>query len=181
MLELAVITGFETTAHTVEIFDGAARPFYFLENKEGKRVTFNLPPGKYLPACEIKPLEKPLRYVCPELPKKEKSVPVVPELDITVGSNPNKASYKNATGEMFIDYSIWNKAIPERRFVMGHELAHTYYFTEWKCDVFSAAKMLERGYNPSQCFYANHHCLSDAQEARKKILYDFLRKVKCYE
>lgn len=181
MLELETITGFESTERVVEIFDGAQRPFYYLENPQGKRVTFNLPVGKYYPACEIEPLEKPLRYVCPELPKKEKNVPMVPRLNIEVAANPNKASYRNADGYMLIDHSIWDKSIPERRFVMGHELGHTYYFTEWKCDVFSAFTMLEQGYNPSQCFYANFHCLSAAQDERKNILYTQLKKVKCYE
>lgn len=181
MLAIDCITGFESTARVVEIFDGACRPFYYIENLQGKRVTFNLPDGKYFPSCDVEQLSRPLEYVCPALPKREKNVPIVETLNIKVEANPNKASYANATGEMLIDYSIWQKSIPERRFVMGHELGHTYYFTEWKCDLFSAFTMLEQGYNPTQCFYANFHCLSDAQNERKNILFTQLKKVKCYE
>lgn len=175
------ITGFESNSNPVEILDANFKSFYFLENKNKERVTFNLPEGKYIFNCDAKELKKPLRYEAPELPKKEKFVETAETIEISVTDNPNKASFKHWTGEMFIDFSIWEKSIPFRRFVMGHELGHTFYFTEWKCDVFSAHSMLSQGYNPSQCFYANYYCLSDAQKERKQKLYDWLKQVKCYE
>lgn len=177
---LKEITGFESYSPVIIIKHGG-KIFYYKENLEQKRITFNLPTGNFEVHCEIERLKRPLRYEYPKLPPKEKKNGVAPQINITIGQNPNKASYTYKTGEMFLDEAIDNRDRCGKVFVMGHELGHSYYTTEWKCDVFSASQMLERGFNPSQCYYANAFCLSAKQGHRKDILFSFLEKVKCYE
>lgn len=180
-VNLEKITGFESNCEKIEVLDNCGRTFYFMPNPERKRITFNLPDGEFFFCCDFKFLPRPLRYVCPPLPPKEKNIEVVKDLKITVTNNPHKASFKNVTGEMVLDYSFLEKPIPARRFVMGHEVGHNYYFTEWKCDYYSAYTMLQEGYNPSQCYYANAFCLSERQSERKEQLFKLLCKVKSHE
>lgn len=181
LLIVSEVSGFKSNDLIIEVLDTNYKAFYYFENPNSKTVTFNLPIGEYIILCDVEKLANHLRYVCPELPRKEKNIETPEKINISVLDNPNKASFENWSGNMLIDHSIWSKPIPQRRFVMGHELGHTYYFTEWKCDVFSAYGMLQMGYNPSQCFYANYFCLSDGQRERKIKLHNWLKKVKCYE
>lgn len=180
-MRLKEITGFCSNSPVVLITRGG-KTFYYIENEELKRITFNLPAGVYeVIGCEIVRLKRPIRYETPKLPIPEKKIKIPETFDVQIGTNPNKASTNVHEGWMKVDPSIIERDICQGLFVMGHELGHCYYFTEWKCDVFSASEMLKRGYNPSQCYYANSLCLSDKQEQRKDILFDFLTKTKAHE
>lgn len=178
---LSKITGFESYDSPVRVNDERGRIFYFMPNKSEKRIIFNMPPGKYFFESDCSELKRPLRYECPALDKKEKNIAVVNDLEIIITDNPNKASFENKTGRMVLDNSFIEKTKPQIRFVMGHELGHNYYFSEEKCDYYSAYTMLSEGYNPTQCYYANSFCLSDRQEERKEILFTRLQKVVCHE
>lgn len=183
LINISEITGFESNDLFIEVLDFAGREFYYFENPNGNRITFNLPPGEYFFTCNAKKLVRALRYVCPELPKPEKKIKVkeLKDEDIMFGENIRKASFDNKAGKMFMDNSFKDKTIPQIRLVMGHELGHNYYYTESLCDIYSAKTMLDAGFNPSQCYYANAFCLSDSNGKRKEALYKFLKLVKCYE
>lgn len=183
IVNISEVKGFESNAPIIKVLDGSGQIFYYMENPEQKRITFNLPPGEYFFTVDFDFLKRPLRYVCPDLPKPEKKIPVkkLSENDITFGVNKHKASFDNENGKMFLDNSFKEKTIPQRRFVMGHEVGHNYYYTESFCDIYSAKTMLDSGYNPSQCYYANTFCLSDSNGKRKEALYQFLKLVRCYE
>ncbi len=180
---LTEITGFESYEKIIKVLDSEGKIFYFMKNPTESRITFNMPSGRYNFESFCVALERPLTYKCPDLPVKEKNINVVENLEIILCSNPNKMSFENQIGRMKIDYSFLDKTIPERRFVMGHELGHNYYFSEDKCDYYSAYTMLSEGYNPSQCFYANTFCLSanPNNDKRKEKLLSQMLKVKCYE
>mgnify|MGYP003346752442 FL=1 len=76
-------------------------------------------------------------------------------------------------------------------FVLFHENGHffyggekhgtkAYFDNEHYCDCYAAKKMLERGFNPSQCLFAVEMCLSeeDSSRDRKDRMFDFLKRVK---
>jgi hypothetical protein len=182
MLTLNKIQGFESYSPVILILDDRGKPFYYFENKKGNRITFNLPKGNYtVKDSIISDLKRPLRYVCPLLPLDEKNIPVTQNFDVKIGVNENKASIDTKNGFVLLDEKFINEDKPQLIFIQFHELGHFKYFTEWKCDVFSAAMMLERGYNPTQCYYSSAFCLSQKQEERKNKLLKFLERVKCYE
>lgn len=159
-------------------------PFYFFENVNKDIVYFNLPSSNVL--CNdfytennIKCLDNHyLEFDNIQLPKKEKNFVVKNNYTFTLGKNPNKASIKIFEGEILMDESFKYEPIPFATFVAFHELGHNYYYTEKYCDMFATNEMLKRGYNPSQCYYSNYYCLSDAQKERKKFQFDYLEKIK---
>jgi len=177
------ITGFECFDKTISIVDELGKPFYYIRNGEGKRITFNLPKGEYYTENELNPLPKPLTYKPAALPSNEKFLVSVPEcLTIIQQPNPHKASTDAKRGLIISDPSITEKPKPINVFIWLHEVGHTAYYTEWKCDVFAAYMMLTRyGYNPSQCCYSSHHSLRAESEPRKLKLFDYLLKCKVYE
>ena len=137
-----------------------------------------MPEGLYNTINYITELKRPLVYICPSLPTPEKTIPIK-DITISRGNNPHKASIEVKTGEISLDDSYTDPC--EIAFILGHEIGHFLYKTEWKCDLYSCNEMLKRGYNPSQCLYNQNFCLSDKQDERKKIVNDWLEKVKCYE
>lgn len=146
-------------------------------------VEFNLPIGTFYFEGDFTQLDKPLVYIIPDLPKYEKRIKMK-KIDISVVDNPNKASIDVLTGKVYFDKVIkddWETA--KKVFILGHEIGHNYYKTELFCDLFSAKKMLENGFNPSQCFYSSFYCLSNGNIGvdRKQQLLNFLEKVKIKE
>jgi hypothetical protein len=182
MLILDKTQGFKSFSPVIHIKDGRGKTFYYFDNKKGERITFNLPKGEYkVFDCFISDLKRPLTYVCPPLPKREKNIPVTQNFDVKVGINKNKASIDVREGFVLLDEKFIQEDLPQLIFIQFHELGHFLYFTEWKCDVFSASEMLKRGFNPTQCYYSSAFCLSQKQEERKNTLLKFLKGVKCYE
>ncbi len=175
------IKGFESNDPIIEILDNSGNRFYYLENLNYERVTFNLPTGLYYTDCDLTALKKPLKYVTPKLPIREKHIRVHKNIKTYDKENPNKASINVSKGFIIIDPEYISGNIPREVFIKFHEHGHYYYKTEWKCDVFSASEMLKRGYNPSQCYYSSAFCLSDNQNERKDILLNFLEKTICHE
>lgn len=176
------IKGFMCNEREIIILDNTHKPFYYFPNDNGNEITFNLPSGEYFTDCNILPLSNALKYDLPKLPRDEKNVKYPKDFILNIEPNKNKCSVDIKTGQIYFDTKLFNEwEKPKINFVLFHELSHCHYFTEWKCDVFAASKMLEIGFNPSQCLYSSYHCLSESQEDRKNKLETFLKKVKCYE
>lgn len=175
------LTGFESFDSIILITDSRGNTFYYMENEKCDRVAFNLIAGEYNTTSEISPLQRPLEYVLPNLPRPERWMRVPDNFDVEFTPNKNKASVNLWDGLAFVDNDYSEGDTPQLIFLQYHELGHYYYKTEWKCDVFAAYQMIKRGFNPSQCYYADACCLSDKNDARKNILLAWLKKVKCYE
>lgn len=176
---LNTITGFESNAPLILIKKGRAT-FYLFKNEQQKNITFNLPKGVYNTDCEIFKLKRPLVYIHPSLPSPEKDLPIAEKIDIRVGKNPNKATVDKripTLTKILIDESMLENPC-ECEFILFHELGHYFYRTEWKCDLFSAAEMLKRGFNPSQIIFSSICGLSNKQDERKDILFNFLKQTK---
>lgn len=179
------ITGIACRDEIIKLTNREGRTLYYFENPERKRVTFNIPTGEWQTDNDLTRLRRPLIYVCPKLPKPDKTGDIKP-LKYFVEDNPNKCSIDVKTGNVIIDKSIFEKDIPFLCFVLFHENGHFFYkggtFSgEACCDIFAAKKMMERGYNPSQIYFAQEFCLSEKSIERKDFLYNWLKKVKCYE
>lgn len=175
------LTGFESYAPVIAIFDDRGNAFYYFENDDEERITFNLIPGNYDLRCEISPLRRPLTYVLPKLPKAERYLKVPENFDFEFYPNRNKASVDLQNGFGIVDTDYEHGDTPQLIFLKSHEIGHYIYKTEWKCDVYAALSMIERGFNPTQCYYAEACCLSDNGKVRKNILLAWLKKIKCYE
>ena len=163
------IEGFHGT--DVEIYH-EGKPFYFFEGE----TFFNLPKGTFESVGRVEQLKNRIVYDTPSLSKPEKFIKMK-GIKIHVEENPNKASIDVNTGNVYFDEDLNNKLyVPNKVFVLGHELGHNYYKDECKCDFFSAKKMLDNGFNPSQCYHSTSVCLGQRNEERKEKLLNFLRQ-----
>ena len=160
----------------------AGKPFYvsqkFLDN--GLAPAFNLPAGEYHTGNTFKKLSNPVKFKVkiPEgLPKNWKTVLKkygMPKFQIRY--NENKASIDVAKKLIIIDPYLADRAPAYvRDFVLFHELGHIFFprrkyislndptgiKAESLCDEFAAMMMIEKGYNPSQCFHGINKCLTD--------------------
>lgn len=171
-------TGFETDAANVAIYNSDFSPFY-VKTRQGSKLEFNLPPGAYYCEQKLTQLKKPVEYKAPALPKPERklNLPSNP-IQIIFRPNPNKCSIFLNLGLIVCDPSIKIKSKAEQMFVVYHEIGHYLYKTEKFCDMYAAARMLEDGYNPSQCVYSVNGCLSDQSQERKQNIFNFSKKVK---
>jgi hypothetical protein len=139
-----------------------------------------LPAGKYNTSNKLSALPKPLNYVHKKLPKPERNFPI-PNLRVVVKPNPHKCTIYFKTGIIELDPEMAKLPRPNLMHILFHETGHFLYKTEWKCDVFSCAKMLKFGYNPSQCLKVLMHNLSSNKEEtlnRAEKNYEFLKSVK---
>ena len=61
-------TGFRSKSPIVTVWTDAGEPFYIIERK-GTDILFNLPKGNYLIECDFEKLKSPVNYKLPKLPK----------------------------------------------------------------------------------------------------------------
>lgn len=180
-MNLSQITGFRGKAPII-IKDSVGRNFYVKtkSNKPDGFVYFNLPAGKYITDNVLTKLRRPIVYKVGDLPKPERSKKI-PELNIIVAPNPRKCTIYFDSGRIVLDPSMAKLARPNLLHIFFHEVAHYFYITEWKCDLFSCVQMLKRGYNPSQCLKVMMHNLSSSKQQtleRTTRNYKFLKNVK---
>ena len=195
-LLLSNVTGFACSDKTICIKQrGDNKTLYFQDNPAGVEMTFNVPAGKWTTNNKLRKLKKPLVYICPPIAEPELHRERKP-FKFRVESNPNKVTisfaYKNFA-DIKCDPEIWAQSIPAFVFVMMHEHGHYYYggkdkdlnpkgyyASETKCDIYACNKMLQNGFNPSQCIWGINLCLSDAGPAkeRKSNVLEWVNKVR---
>lgn len=172
-IQIKNISGF--LGSDVEVYHNG-KLFYL--NDSGENIEFNLPCGSFeIEGKNIECLERPLLYKTPKISIPQKNIKMK-EMVIHFVDNPNKASIHVQSGNTYFDSELaemWET--PKKIFVLGHELGHNFYKDEILCDIYSAKKMLENGFNPSQCIYSSVTCLSKGAEERKNKLLNFLKKV----
>jgi len=165
------VQGFTSNSKVIRVdVKNTLHPFYYFQNNKEEQVTFNLPDGfEYDFKCICEPC-KPVEYICPPLPKREKFIMPLSfdEYKIFVEDNPHKAQVNILKGIIKLDKGFFNEPIPMMYHVLFHEIGHNLYFAEWKCDVFAANEMLKIGFNPSQCFYSDYFCLSNSENNKKR-------------
>ena len=162
--------GFVTTDKKIRIFDKNRKPFYIFDAH--KDVTrFNLPKGVFYTKNKISPLKKPVRYRL-VLPKRERNIKRPKRIRIKWGNNPNKASIRLKTGQIFID-NIFREDYPAfvPTYLFFHEIGHYFYASEKGADAWARVQMLKRGYNPSQIYMASSLTLSDKSQHRLRACY----------
>jgi hypothetical protein len=144
--------------------------FYYHKGNEKGKFYFNLPKGIYQSEGEIYKLKKPIVKHLPKLPKREVFYKIPKKVKVIITKNKNKCSIDLRKNTIYLDPEISKKGYSELTFVLFHEIGHYYYKTEEKCDLFAARKMLEMGFNPSQCGLSINNTLSDYSQERKKCL-----------
>ena len=168
------ISGFAFRGKVKVFREGEPLPFYIREGK-GR---FNLPKGEYDIKCdEVKRLRKPVRMKLPRLAKRDRfDIPLPESITVEYVDNPNKMSIFLRDGEIFADPHFLDYPSYVRTFVFFHEIGHYFYYGEHNCDLFSARKMLERGYNQSQIRIAQNLTLSGRSQNRCNFLQKELKK-----
>ena len=172
------ITGFKCADRVIIIRDSKGLPFYTFKNVSGKTVWFNLPKGLYETDNTLT-RTLPRKYHLPNLPKRERNYKLPERIKYVYAPNKNKCSiFFNAKPiTVVMDNSFKSKPKPFRVFIRLHEIAHFFYSTEWKCDLFACKMMAKLGYNPSQFGSANTFCLSEGNQ-RATISKNYSKKVK---
>lgn len=145
-------TGFRSTM-PFSIVDNKGILFYdntFTDHiSRGEPVEFNLPAGVYRYDGNFVKLDSPVKMPDIFLPPKERNL-VQKKYKIKYGDNPNKCTIFYAPGVILFDNSFKNAPLYIRYGIYFHELGHLCYKTEEKADAYSAKKMLDLGFNPSQ-------------------------------
>ena len=171
-------TGFKSGDAVICIYDEDFAPFYYMERK-GKEISFNLPKGVYHTENNITALKSPIQYASPSLPKAEKNLQAPDSIEIIWSENPHKCSILLNIGLIVCSPYIKSKSRAEQMFIIYHELGHYLYKTESYCDLYATKRMLEDGFNPSQCVYSVNGCLThDKSIARKDNVYNFAKKIR---
>lgn len=194
--KLNKITAFSCSDPIIHITNENGKTLYYFENTKGIKVEFNLIPSKnngWFSDNELEKLDRVICYVSPPLqPAKirRKLKPLV----VRVAENPNKCTVDFSNDDyvdMHTDPKLWyDSAIPFLVFIQFHEQGHfkwgnekpntkEYFIAESNCDKFACKKMLEKGFNPSQCLFAVELSLSEGESSRwrKDEIFKFLKKV----
>lgn len=171
-------TGFSSMDETIAIYDEHFAPFYII-SKKGKTIEFNLPKGTYHTDNSLKVLSSPVKYNVPALPKAEKQMTPPSNIEIVWMENPNKCSILLNTGLIVCSPYIKSKSRAEQMFIIYHELGHYLYKTEKYCDLYATKRMIEEGFNPSQCVFSVNGCLTqDKSVDRKENVFNFAQKIR---
>lgn len=145
-------TGFSSTLPFV-IYELNGNIFYssdFTDKIEkGETLNFNLPAGSYKYNGSFIKLPKPVPIKTITLPPRERNL-ANKRYNITFGDNPNKCTIFYDKGIILFDNQFKNSPLYVKYAIYYHELGHHWYKTEFKADLFSAKKMLDKGFNPSQ-------------------------------
>ena len=169
-------TGF-TSSLPFEIFEPNGNLFYssdFTDHiAKGERLDFNLPAGEYKYNGSFIKLAAPVPVKNITLPLPERDIKRK-RYSIIYGTNPNKCSIFYDTGVILFDNSFKSKPLYIKYGVYYHELGHHWYTTESKADLYSAKKMLDKGFNPSQIGLASIESLSEKSFERKEKIVNHL-------
>jgi hypothetical protein len=135
----------------------------------GKPLEFNMMPGKFMYDGNFVKLDSPVPVKNIATPLKERNVKAG-RFDIQFGNNPNKCTIFYDAKVILFDNSFLNKPLYIKYTIYFHELAHLYYVTESKADLYACKVLLELGFNPSQICLAFIESLSDASVERQTIV-----------
>jgi hypothetical protein len=133
----------------------------------GRRLDFNLPAGEYKYDGSFTKLSSPVPVVSVTLPMHERNIQKK-RYEIRFGENPNKCTIFYDEGVILFDNSFRNKPLYIKYAIYFHELGHHWYKTEWKADLFSIKKMLDKGFNPSQIGLASLETLTSKPESYER-------------
>lgn len=179
ILTVNEISGFSCLDPLIKVYKrNNGELFYIYNNKKNKCVKFNLPVGVYFTENNLNELKKPVNYKKIILPPKERDLKKPENINVNYVDNPNKCTIFLSSGEIFLDNSFKNFPSFVRLYVLFHEIGHYHYNTEKFCDLFAAKNMLERGYNPSQIYFASKFSLSRLGEDRKNYCLNNMKKIK---
>jgi hypothetical protein len=139
---------------------------------------FNLPKGNYTINTDFNFCE-PVRYKKIILPKRERNIKFPKKFKVIQRPNKNKCSIYYELGLIVFDPEFFNSLNKfQHYFVCAHEIGHYFYKTEKYCDLFSAKKMIQNGYNATQILAGCDITLSNTASSieRKNYLLKHLKK-----
>ena len=117
--------------------------------KRGEVLEFNLPLGVYRYDGNFIKLSHPVNVVSISLPIRERNYNNK-RYEIVFADNPHKCTIFYDEGVILFDTQFLSKPLYIKYVIYFHELGHHYYQSEDKADLYSAKKLLDLGFNPSQ-------------------------------
>jgi hypothetical protein len=138
---------------------------------DGLPLEFNVIAGSFTYDGNFVKLDFPVMTKNIAMPLKERNMKMQ-RYDIVFGENPNKCTIFYDEGYILFDTSFENKPLYVKYVIYFHELAHHWYITESKADLYAAKKLLELGFNPSQIEMGFLQSLSEKSiERQMNIVY----------
>lgn len=139
---------------------------------------FNMPKGNYTINSDFNFCE-PVKYKKIVMPKRERNIKYPKQFKVIQRPNKNKCSIYYELGIIVFDpvfFQSLNKF--QHYFVLAHEIGHYFYKTEKFCDLFSAKKMIQNGFNATQILASCDITLNNSEpsQERKKFLLKHLKK-----
>jgi len=140
----------------------------------GKKLTFNLPAGKFFLEGTLQKLDRPKRFKDIHLPKPERHIKRS-KYRIVFGVNPNKCTIYYKAGIIVFDNAFKDAPLYVKYDIYFHELGHHFYKTEKLADLYAVKKMLDYGFNPSQIGRVKIVSLNSTSLERKKYIINKLK------
>jgi len=171
-------TGFSTIM-PFDIYETSGQLFYSSDFtthiEEGRRLEFNLPAGEYKYNGSFIKLDSAVPTTSIILPLPERNI-TKKRYNIKFGENKNKCTIFYDQGLILFDNSFKDKPLYVKYCIYYHELGHHWYSSEYKADLYSAKKLLDKGFNPSQIGKAVLDSLSEKSFNRKMKIVNVLTK-----
>jgi hypothetical protein len=169
-------TGFKNLRLSTPIIIRDFRGIEFYSTIGLKQVKeFNLPEGcYYIDSGLIGQLASPVRVHLMAMPTAERWMKNPENFSISFDVNPNKCTIDWETESIVFDNDFKTHPLPDIYFILYHEFGHALYVTEKYADMYSANRMLQKGFNMSQIGTSQLTALSHAQYERKNNLIDRL-------
>lgn len=125
------------------------------------------------PLTKIKPLSEIADY--------ERNISK-PDYKIKEVDQFSPASIHHSIAEIRVNKKFKHLNYHFQVFIMLHELAHRFYKTEWKCDLWALSRFSDMGYNSSNAFYCLTRVLKRSREktVRVKKLFNNIQKQKTW-
>lgn len=176
-LEVKQKTGYRNVSgKPIILTDEHGIEFYNTNDVDGVVWYFNLPSGVYyIVTGDFRDMMKPVEYPMSKIPPPEKNESGNPEnFELVFMENPEVATIFFDAKKIIMDNSLNDVPFPTSLFVLYHEQAHKYYYTEEFCDLWARNKMLSEGYNPSQIIQGVVHTLGSNNVDRQLTLMNSL-------
>lgn len=161
---------FTTNNPFLKIYDFRKILFYSYKFVAKFKKRFYLPIGVYYITASINRIKYKPRKI-KKLPKFERNLKHNwSDFKIGFKENPNKATIYHKKKLIIFDNIFKTKPLYILIFILGHEVGHKYYKTEYKADAYAVNYMLKAGFNRSQIGLAPLSALTDEQLKRKHII-----------
>lgn len=138
----------------------------------GLKIKVNVPDKGNIKYNGLRIIERKPLIIYPikcTLPKPEK--PPMPDVNYKVSFKDqfSPMSVNHTAGVMHFNKKFQSMPYHFQVFIALHEMAHRFYKTEWKCDLWALVRFTELGYNGSNAYYSLSRILHRSRENQERL------------